>query len=162
MEENKKIKNSDQVSEQGQNPFFAKRSSLKQIQRSDQIMPEETEAETRKNRIDKKLSIAGWNVDDVSQVLQEVDTKNSDFKARKYKYVNETLSEETKAYADYVLLDSKGDPLAVVEAKKASVNPDVGQKQAEMYVEDIKKQYSKDILIYYTNGHQIWFWKKGF
>ena len=162
MEENKKIKNSDQVSEQGQNPFFAKRSSLKQIQRSDQIMPEETEAETRKNRIDKKLSIAGWNVDDVSQVLQEVDTKNSDFKARKYKYVNETLSEETKAYADYVLLDSKGDPLAVVEAKKASVNPDVGQKQAEMYVEDIKKQYSKDILIYYTNGHQIWFWNKGF
>jgi len=157
----KEMKNVGKMSSQGKKPFFDKRSSLKHNFQSDQIMPEETEAQTRKSRIDKKLGTAGWNVNDGSKVLIEVDTKNSDFNARNYKYKSETLSEEKKAYADYVLLDSKGDPLAVIEAKKASVNPDVGQKQAEMYVDDIKKNYSKDILIYYTNGHQIWFWNKG-
>ena len=99
----------------------------------------ETEDETRKNRIDKKLQKAGWNTNDQSQVLQEVDTKNSDFNRRIYKYKSDTLSEPNKAYADYVLLDSQGNPIAVIEAKKASTNPDVGQKQAVMYVEDIKK-----------------------
>ena len=123
----------------------------------------ETEFETRKKRIDVALKKAGWDPDDKSKVLQEVDTKNSDFNARIYKYKEETLTQEKeKAYADYVLLDSQGNPLAVVEAKKASKNAKLGKKQAEMYVDDIKKNYSKDILIFYTNGTGIWYWNKGY
>ena len=104
----------------------------------------ETEEETRKNRIDQKLSLADWDVNNVKKVLQEVDTVNSDFDKKIFKYKNETLSKKEKAYADYVLLDSHGSPIAVIEAKRASIHPDQGQKQAEMYVEQIKKQYSKD------------------
>ena len=123
----------------------------------------ETEFETRKKRIDVALKKAGWDPDDKSKVLQEVDTKNSDFNARIYKYKEDTLTqEEEKAYADYVLLDSQGNPLAVVEAKKASKDAKLGKKQAEMYVDDIKKNYSKDILIFYTNGIGIWYWNKGY
>ena len=29
-----------------------------------------------------------------------------------------------------------------------------------MYADDIKKKYSKDILIFYTNGHEIFYWNK--
>ena len=43
------------------------------------------EAETRRDRIDPKLREAGWNIDDPDQVLFEVDTINSDFKAGIYK-----------------------------------------------------------------------------
>ena len=125
-------------------------------------MSEEREFETRKNRIDVALKKAGWDVHDPSKVLEEVDTKNSDFNLHIYKYLKDTLHQEgEKAYADYVLLDSQGLPLAVVEAKKASKNAQLGQKQAEMYVDDIKKNYSKDILIFYTNGIAIWYWNKG-
>ena len=89
-------------------------------------------------------------------MLQEVDTKNSDFNARIYKYKEDNLTqEEEKAYADYVLLDSQGNPLAIVEAKKASKDAKLGKKQAEMYVDDIKKNYSNDVLIFYTDGIEI-------
>ena len=54
----------------------------------------ETEFETRKKWIDVALKKAGWDPGDKSKVLQEVDTKNSDFNARIYKYKEDTLLEE--------------------------------------------------------------------
>ncbi len=125
-------------------------------------MSGEREFETRKNRIDVALKKAGWDPNDKSKVLQEVDTKNSDFNSRIYKYTKDTLKQKgEKAYADYVLLDSQGNPLAVVEAKKTSKNAQLGKKQAEMYADDIKQNYTKDILLFYTNGTVIWYWNKG-
>lgn len=96
-------------------------------------------------------------------MVLEVDTKQSNFKTRDYKTVSETLqNEEESAYADYLFLDKSGDPLAVIEAKKTSKDPINGQKQAEDYVEDIKKQTGKDVFIFLTNGYEIWFWNKPF
>ena len=120
-----------------------------------------SEAETRRDIIDKILLKNGWDVNDPSRVLQEVDTKNSDFGAKKYVYRNTTLSKDEKAYADYVLMNFKGEPVAVIEAKKTSKDPEDGQRQAEGYVEDIQKTFPKGVLIYYTNGFQFWFWNKG-
>ena len=80
-------------------------------------------------------------MDDLSQVIVEIDTKQSDFVKRDYKTFEETfVNNEEKAYADYLLLDSKGDPLAIIEAKKTSKDPITGQRQAEGYADDIKKQ----------------------
>ena len=125
-------------------------------------LSQETESETRKNRINKRLKQAGWDTKDSSIVRQEIDTKNSDFKSRDYKTVKDTLgSKEEKAYADYILLDSKGNPLAVIEAKRTSKDSRVGQAQAEGYAKDIKDQTNSDIFIYFTNGIDIWFWNKG-
>lgn len=125
-------------------------------------LSQETEAETRKNRIDKRLKQAGWDADDASIVKQEVDTKNSDFKTRDYKTREDTLgSKEEKAYADYVLLDNKDNPIAVIEAKRTSKDSRVGQAQAEGYAKDIKDQTDSDVFIYFTNGIDIWFWNKG-
>ena len=126
---------------------------------------DEQEWKTRRDRIDVKLKKAGWDVKDRTKVLEEVDTKNSVF-PHDIKHQKDTLSEEEleKAYADYILLDNRGMPLAVVEAKKAYKDPRIGKKQAEMYVDDIKKnlESKKDVLIFYTNGIDIWYWNKGF
>ncbi len=97
----------------------------------------------------------------VKNVVEEVDTKQSDFKIRDYKTVSETLKNDLESkYADYLLLDNKGDPLAVVEAKRTTKDPILGQKQAEQYADDIKKQTGKDVFIFLTNGYEIWFWNR--
>src|SRR2546425_8984253 len=124
-------------------------------------MRDATEWQTRKGKIDVLLKEAGWDPKDRTKVVQEVDTKQSDFKARRYKVDEETRGTPGEhAYADYVLLDSNGEPLAVVEAKRTSKDPIVGQKQAEDYADDIKKQTKKDLFIFLTNGYEIWFWNR--
>ena len=120
-----------------------------------------SEPETRKRKIDPLLEQAGWVVNDRSQVIFEVDTKQSDFKKRDYKTFEDTFeNNEEKAYTDYLLLDSKGDPLAIIEAKRTSKDPIIGQKQAEGYADDIKKQAGQDVFIFLTNGYEIWFWNR--
>jgi len=122
-----------------------------------------SEAKTRKEKIDPLLEEAGWNLNDRSQVIAEVDTKQSNFAKSEYKTFEDTFgNNEEKKYADYLLLDSQGNPLAVIEAKKTSRDPIVGQKQAEGYADDIKKQIGQDIFIFLTNGYEIWFWNRGY
>ena len=120
-----------------------------------------SEARTRKEKIDPLLKEAGWNLTDRSQVIMELDTKQSDFVKRDYKTFEDTFeNNEEKAYTDYLLIDSKGDPLAIVEAKKTSKDPITGQKQAEDYADDIKKQTGQDVFIFLTNGYEIWYWNR--
>jgi len=118
-----------------------------------------TEYGTRKDILNKMLEKSGWFVKDHTKVYEEVDTKQSDFASGIYRTISQTLKEpEQHAYADYVLLDSKGMPLAIIEAKKTLKDSILGQRQAEGYVEDIKEQTGKDTFIFLTNGYDIWFW----
>ena len=124
-------------------------------------MRDATEWQTRKGKIDILLKEAGWDSNDRTAMVQEVDTKQSDFKARRYKTFSETRGTTGEhAYADYLLLDANGEPLAVMEAKKTSKDPIIGQKQAEDYADDIKKQTGKDLFIFLSNGFEIWFWNR--
>ena len=119
------------------------------------------EFRTRLEMIDVLLAEQGWVVSDRSRVLAEIDTKQSDFVAKDYKTVSETLKNDLESkYADYLLLDSFGAPLAIVEAKRTSKDPHLGQKQAEMYADDIKHQTGKDVFIFLSNGYQILFWDR--
>src|SRR3989344_8394395 len=106
------------------------------------------EFRTRTEKIDVLLKEEGWNVKDRTKVLVEVDTKQSDFKKRDYKFVSETLKNELESkYADYLLLDSSGDPIAIIEAKRTSKDPIVGKKQSEEYAEDIMRKTGKPVFI---------------
>ena len=58
-------------------------------------------------------------------------------------------------YADYVLFGTDGKPLAVVEAKRTSVDPNVGKHQAELYADALEHRYHVRPVIYYTNGYEI-------
>lgn len=61
-------------------------------------------------------------------------------------------------YSDYVLLGKDGKPLAVVEAKKSSVDANIGKEQAKQYCENIVKQHGGELpFCFYTNGHDIYF-----
>ena len=117
------------------------------------------EFQTRCEMIDILLHEQGWDVSDRSRVWMEVDTKQSDFAKKNYKTVSETLKNDLESkYVDYLLLDRFGAPLAIVEAKRTSKDPHLGQKQAEMYADDIKRQTGKDVFIFLSNGYRIIFW----
>jgi type I restriction enzyme, R subunit len=115
---------------------------------------------TRRELIDKDLLLRGWDVNNLAQVRIEVDTKQSDFRTNDYKHVSETLKNNLESkYADYVLLDDLGAPLAIIEAKRTSKDPFLSATtQAEEYAKDIKAQTGKDVFIFLSNGYEVWFW----
>jgi len=117
---------------------------------------------TRKEKIDVLLKEQGWVVGDRSKIITEVDTKQSDFRAQNYKTVAETLKNDMESkYVDYLLLDSYGAPIAIIEAKRTSKDPILtAQKQSEQYADDIQRQTSDDVFIFLTNGYEIWFWDR--
>lgn len=120
------------------------------------------EFQTRKQKIDVLLREQGWVVGERSKIIIEVDTKQSDFTSQNYKTVSETLKNNLESkYVDYLLLDSHGNPVAIIEAKRTSKDPILtAQKQAEEYADDIKNQTGKDVFIFLSNGYEIWFWDR--
>lgn len=65
---------------------------------------------------------------------------------------------EGNGLVDYVLWGADGLPLAVVEAKRTSKSPEVGQQQAKLYADCLETQFGRRPVIFYTNGyeHRIW------
>src|SRR5690606_30037346 len=59
-------------------------------------------------------------------------------------------------FADYVLFDDDGKPLAVVEAKKTAHDPSKGRTQAKCYADGLENEYGQRPIIFYTNGFEIW------
>jgi len=109
---------------------------------------------TRKEIIDKRLKQAGWNVTDRTQVLEEFDILVD------LNLIKEgTTPYSGHQYSDYVLLGKDGKPLAVVEAKKTSVDAAIGREQAKQYCYNINTTQGVDLpFCFYTNGHDIFFW----
>ena len=104
------------------------------------------ELRARKEKIGVYLADQGWDVANCASVIPEVDTKQSDFLAHSYKTVAETLKSDLESkYVDYLLLDGLGATLVIVEAKRTSKDPLIGQRQAEQYADDIKRQTGKDV-----------------
>ncbi|MCK4667229.1 DEAD/DEAH box helicase family protein [Candidatus Dependentiae bacterium] len=117
-----------------------------------------TEAQTRKELIDKALLKANWDVQNFSQVVPEFEIEGTG--AGKYKIINGVKDSGDSGFSDYLLLDRKGDPLAVVEAKRTSRDPISGIQQAEDYADGIKKVHNVNPLIFLTNGYETWFWNR--
>ena len=108
---------------------------------------------TRQEIIDNRLKQAGWNVTNRTQVIEEF------FISVENNVVNEPTTTYSSEFSDYVLLGKDGKPLAVVEAKKSSVDARIGEEQAKQYAYNIQKQFSCDLpFCMYTNGHDIFFW----
>ena len=114
-----------------------------------------TEKHTRKALIDIQLQQAGWDITDRSQVIEEYDIKVK---------LPDGVSEPQNAYqghqfSDYVLLGKDGKVLAVVEAKKTSVDAAIGREQAKQYCYHIKEQHKQELpFCYYANGYDIYLW----
>lgn len=124
----------------------ALREQLAQIKADNEAVPEThnwSEAETRDRIIDLDLHRAGWRLD-----------KTED---REYE-VQGMPNTKGVGYVDYVLWGDDGKPLAVVEAKKTSVDPKVGQQQAKLYADCLEQMHGQRPLIFYTNGYKTFLW----
>lgn len=104
-----------------------------------------SEAETRRRFIDLMLREAGWDVLDTNGDIQPG-------KACVEIEVQGMPNNEGIGYADYVLFGPDRKPLAVIEAKRTSVNPTSGEHQAELYADCLEKKYGVRPVIYFTNG----------
>ena len=96
-----------------------------------------SEYKTRKIYVDAMLQDAGW-----------IEGKN---------WINEVELEGMPnqseiGYADYVLYDDCGKPLAVIEAKRTCKDVAVGRQQAKLYADLLEKKYGRRPVIFLTNG----------
>ena len=106
-----------------------------------------SEAYTRKLYIDSALKDAGW-------------TKLREGYELEFEVNGMPLSTNPSGigYVDYVLWSDNGLPLAVVEAKKTTVDPSKGRHQASLYADCLEKKFKQRPLIYYTNGFDFYLW----
>ncbi len=102
---------------------------------------------TRKIYIDTLLREAGWdpygtNVPEypVRGCMPQADGSNGD------------------GNVDYVLWGDDGKPVALVEAKRTSRDPRVGQHQAKCYADCLQKEFGQRPIIFYSNGFKTWIW----
>ena len=124
----------------------ALRERLAAIKAENETVPETrdwNEGTTRRLIIDLALQRAGWPLD------QEHD--------REYE-VTGMPNPSRVGYADYVLWGDDGKPLAVVEAKKTTVDPAAGRQQAKLYADCLEAMHGRRPIIFYTNGYETHLW----
>jgi len=110
-------------------------------------MPPRTNETDARILIDDQLSSAGWNPADKSQVLTEFKVSGEIEGCAEY------VEPYSAGRADYVLLDQRGRPLAIIEAKKQAIQPYTAKQQALPYAKQIGAPF-----IFLTNGELIYFW----
>ena len=102
-----------------------------------------SEAETRDLFIDLLLREAGWPL---------VEARDREFE------VTGMPNAQGRGFVDYVLWGADGLPLAVVEAKRTTKSPQVGQQQAKLYADCLEATYGRRPVVFYTNGYEHWLW----
>jgi len=108
-----------------------------------------SEERTRKEMIDPQLERAGWYLRDHSKVKIEIPVDGYD-------------AEPYNGVTDYTLYRENGEVLAVVEAKKTSVDVRLAEAQLTHYVTEIEKHQSFRPFGFLANGLEIHFVDVGY
>ena len=111
-------------------------------------LPYMSEYATRRLYIDLYLREADWDV------LTTEDTIIPGKAGIEIK-VEGMPNAEGIGFCDYVLYGKDGKPLAIVEAKRTSVSPQVGRHQVMLYGDCMEQRYGYRPVLYYTNGYEI-------
>ncbi len=117
-------------------------------------MPDPTEATTRRTLIDPLLRQAGWEVNDRQQVGLEIPVSL-------LREPEPVLNESQEGISDYALYRANGDIIAIVEAKRTSIDARLAETQARYYVTEIEKKQGYRPFAFMTNGYDIYFWDVG-
>lgn len=102
--------------------------------------------------IDALLREAGWNPADKTQVRTEVHAVEA-VTGEESCVVREEPPGAAAGRCDYVLADTNGRPLAVIEAKRGGIDPYMAKQQALPYAKRIGAPF-----IFLSNGELIYFW----
>ncbi len=106
-----------------------------------------TEFETRKKFIDVDLKEMGWQFDGPEADVQE-----------EYPVENMAGVVGQPGLVDYVLFGKDGLPLAVIEAKRTSRDPNDGRTQAVQYADCLERKFGRRPMMFTTNGFETYFW----
>ena len=102
---------------------------------------------TRKRYIDVDMKMMGWKFDGEDANVWE-----------EYEVDGMAGVIGRKGYVDYVLFGKDGLPLAVVEAKRSSKDPNIGRKQAVLYADCLERKFGRRPMMFTTNGFETYFW----
>ena len=119
-----------------------------QHQQERAFQPEDlSEFKTRKIYIDVDLKLMGWKFTGADADVQE-----------EYPVEGMAGVAGQMGYCDYVLFGKDGLPLAVVEAKRTSKDPNIGRKQAVLYANCLERKFGRRPMMFTTNGFETYFW----
>ncbi|OGR07749.1 MAG: restriction endonuclease subunit R [Deltaproteobacteria bacterium RIFOXYD12_FULL_50_9] len=114
---------------------------------------------TARIKINKLLEAAGWRFfaegDSPANIRLEpsVTIKSTDLES-----LGENFEKAGKGFIDFLLLDAKGFPLIVLEAKSEDKNPLVGKEQARKYA---RSQNCRFVILSNGNLHYFWDLERG-
>jgi type I restriction enzyme R subunit len=114
---------------------------------------------TARIKINKLLEETGWrffaegNRPANIQLEPSVTIKSADLDA-----LGSDFEKTSKGFVDFLLLDTKGFPLIVLEAKAEDKNPLVGKEQARKYA---RSQNSRFVILSNGNLHYFWDLERG-
>ncbi len=114
---------------------------------------------TARIKINQRLEAAGWRFfpDGTApaniQLESRATIKSSDLDA-----LGDNFEKTTNGYVDFLLLDERGFPLVVLEAKAEDKNPLVGKEQARKYA---KSQNCRFVILSNGNLHYFWDLERG-
>ena len=112
------------------------------------FQPEDlSEFQTRKIYIDVDLKFMGWKFDGTDADVQE-----------EYPVQGMAGVVGQMGYCDYVLFGKDGLPLAVIEAKRTSKDPNIGRKQAVLYADCLERKFGRRPMMFTTNGFDTYYW----
>ena len=155
----KKIKEQESLLDEKEAQIEALRRQIEQMsaqytaekekhQQERSFQPEDlSEFQTRKIYIDVDLKLMGWKFTGTDADVQE-------------EYPVEGMAGVTgqTGRCDYVLFGKDGQPLAVIEAKGTSKDPNVGRKQAVLYADCLERKFGRRPMMFTTNGFETYFW----
>lgn len=114
---------------------------------------------TARIKVNKLLEAAGWRFFPEEgapaniRLEPSVTIKSSDLEA-----LGENFEKTSKCFIDFLLLDAKGFPLVILEAKSEDKNPLVGKEQARKYA---KSQNCRFVILSNGNLHYFWDLERG-
>lgn len=155
----KKIKEQESLLDEKEAQIEALRKQIEQMaaqytaekekhQQERSFQPEDlSEFKTRKIYIDVDLKLMGWKFTGTDADVQE-------------EYPVEGMAGVVgqMGYCDYVLFGKDGLPLAVIEAKRTSKDPNIGRKQAVLYADCLERRFGRRPMMFTTNGFETYFW----
>lgn len=118
-----------------------------------------TKEATARIKINKLLEAAGWRFfADASgpaniRLEPNVAIKSTDLDA-----LGDNFEKPGRGFVDFLLLDAKGSPLLVLEAKAEDKNPLVGKEQARKYA---RSQNCRFVILSNGNLHYLWDLERG-